>query len=296
MPVAVGERVILRDLVARARSELEAAGVRDAHLDARLLVCAAADADHADLIARGDRTVPGGAESLALEFVARRVGGEPVSRILGRREFWSLQFEITPATLDPRADTETAVQAVLDLAVVSNWRERPLRICDLGTGSGCLLIALLRELATASGVGVDISGDALAVARRNAAAHDVAGRAEFVQADWTRGLTGPFDLVVANPPYIPSRNIAALDREVRDHDPGVALDGGPDGLNAYRVIVEGARRLLAEDGWLVLEVGAGQADTVRGLMTDAGFAADRRVPSVVRDLAGRERCVRAVSR
>ena len=153
MSVAVREQVRLCDLVARARGELDAAGVPDAKLDARLLVCAAADADHADLISRGDRPVADAAEDLALEYVARRAGGEPVSRILGRREFWSLQFEVTPATLDPRADTETVIEAVLELAALYHWRGRPLRICDLGTGSGCLLISLLRELAHASGVG-----------------------------------------------------------------------------------------------------------------------------------------------
>jgi release factor glutamine methyltransferase len=295
MPVAVRDMVILRDLVARAAGVLDAAGIADAHLDARLLVCAAAQASHTELVAGGERAVTVAAHERAQDYVARRIAGEPVSRILQRREFWSLEFEVSQNTLDPRPDSETLVAAVLELSDLFGWRGGRLRICDLGTGSGCLLVALLSELPTASGLGVDICGEALATARRNATAHKLDARAEFVEGDWVEGLAGRYDIIVSNPPYVRSRDIATLETEVRDHDPRIALDGGADGLDAYRRIVRGARGLLATDGWLVLETGEGQAAEVLQMMADAGYGTDHAARPVVRDLGGRERCVRAIA-
>ena len=296
MDAVARDDALLRDLAAAARDELAAAGIEGAELDARLLVCAAAGADHAELIAGGDREVDRAAAGLLRRFVSRRVAGTPVSRILGRREFWSLEFEITPATLDPRPDTETVVEAALQAVEFSGQRARDLRICDLGTGSGCLLVTLLAELPGAVGLGVDVSAEALAVARRNAEAHDVSRRADFVETSWTDGLEGRFDLIVSNPPYIRSDDIASLAPEVRDHDPPVSLDGGADGLDAYRRIVADAFARLEGGGWLVLEVGAGQAAAVYQMMADAGYEADGALPGIVRDLAGHERCVRAIAR
>lgn len=294
MQAATGDRPSLRALAEAVHQELDAAGLPGAWLDARLLVCAATGCDHAELIAFGERRAEDGAGDRLHGFVERRIAGEPVSRILGRREFWSLCLEIGEATLDPRADSEAVVEAALDLVRRFGWEERPLRICDLGTGSGCLLLAVLSELPEAYGVGVDISPAALVVARRNAMAHGLAGRVDFVCGDWLDPVKGGFDLVVANPPYIARNEIAELDREVRLHDPLIALDGGSDGLDAYRRIIPAARAALTRGGWLVMETGAGQAAGVEAMLADHGYCARRDVAPVVRDLAGRARCVRAV--
>ena len=276
-----------------ARARLEAAAIPGAALDARVLVCGVLGRDAADLIAHGDLPLDTAQWNAVEHSVARRLTREPVARILGHREFWSLRFRITEATLDPRPDSETVVSAALEAAALSNPGGRPLRIADLGTGSGCLIITLLSELEGARGVGIDRSLDALAVARTNAGDHGVADRLDLICADWLEGYAGRFDLIVSNPPYIRSGDIAALDREVSGHDPRGALDGGPDGLDAYRRIVRQARHRLTEHGWLVLEVGDGQADAVSAIMSTEGFVLDRALPSKSRDLGGRVRCLRA---
>lgn len=286
-PTSLGE---LLDETARTLCE---AGIETARLDARLLVCAAAGASHADLIADAARPVTPVAADAARRHAARRCAGEPVSRILGEREFWSLTFALSGATLDPRPDSETLVQAALDTVDACGWRGRALRILDLGTGSGCLLAALLHELPDAHGVGVDISAEACRMARVNARSAGVASRAAFVCASWVEALQGQFDLIVSNPPYIRSADIASLDREVREHDPLAALDGGDDGLDAYRQLATTVRRVCGSDGWLVVECGAGQADAVSALLTEAGWRPPRGDRAVVCDLAGRARCVRA---
>lgn len=286
----------LSGLVARARRRLREAGVPGADLDARVLACAAAGAKHVDLLANGGMLVDAETETTLDRHVDRRVSGEPVSRIVGHREFWSLCFDISPAVLDPRADSETIIEAVLELAESGQEGERFRRVCDLGTGSGCLLIALMTELDHAVGVGVDICPDALRIARHNAATHKVEHRAHFVCADWTAPLSGGFDLIVSNPPYIRSGDIAALKPEVRRHDPLQALDGGADGLDAYRRVISGARTLVDPGGWLVVEAGAGQAAEVKHLMKAEGFRLDDSFSSVVCDMAGVERCVRAQAR
>ena len=293
MPAVACDGATLRNLASQVRRDLEAVGITEAHLDARLLVCAATGTEHSDLVSDGDRPVRTEAVELARMYVARRAAREPVSRILGRREFWSLDFELNDATLDPRADSETVIEAVIGLRAHMPWHDGLLRICDLGTGSGCLLVALLTEFAHATGVGTDISAYALEMAGRNADAHGVSARADFVRADWTNGLTGPFDVIVSNPPYIASADIAGLAREVRDHDPRRALDGGADGLDAYRRIIGPARDLLSPGGWLAVEVGDGRASAVRQMMLDAGYILDRPEVSVVCDLGGHPRCVRA---
>lgn len=222
-------------------------------------------------------------------FLQRRAAGEPVSRIVGRREFWSLEFEIDGAVLDPRPDTEAVVEAVL--STVAD-RHAPLEVLDLGSGSGCILLALLSELPHAHGLGVDRSAAALATARRNARRLGLADRCGFLAADWAAAIAGDFDVVVSNPPYVRRGEIDALDAEVALYDPRAALDGGWDGLDAYRALAVELSRLLRPGAVAALEVGAGQARDAAALLSAAGL----RPVDVRRDLAGRERCLVVLGR
>jgi release factor glutamine methyltransferase len=246
-------------------------GLATPELDARLLVAHALGLDHAALAADAARIL-GATEAEAIAaLAARRRAREPVARIIGVKEFWGLDFKLNGATLVPRPETETVVEAVLTLLDRTQGRCAELRIADLGTGSGALLLALLSELPLARGVGTDISAAALGCARRNAAALGLAARAAFVACDFGAALRGPFDVVVSNPPYVRRDEIATLAPEVRVFDPWAALDGGADGLDAYRSIAATARQLLAPDGVLVFELGAGQLEAVEGLMAAAGL-------------------------
>jgi release factor glutamine methyltransferase len=210
------------------------------------------------------------AEEARLEgFAKRRLAGEPVWRILGEREFWGLRFSLSPATLEPRPDTETLVDAVLER--LRERRQEPLSVLDLGTGTGCLLIAVLSEFPRATGLGVDLSQEACNTARGNAALNGLADRARFQQGVWAEGLDQRFDLVLSNPPYIPSDEIATLDISVREHDPHLALDGGEDGLGPYRIFARSLPAVLAPGGLVVLEIGAGQEADVVALMGEGGF-------------------------
>jgi release factor glutamine methyltransferase len=214
------------------------------------------------------------AESTRLEaFANRRLAGEPVARIIGEKEFWGLPLQLSPTTLVPRPDTETVVELALDLLRAGGDLTRPLRIADLGTGTGAILLALLSELPAAHGFGTDISPEALRTAAANAARAGLAGRAAFLACDYASGLSGSFDLIVSNPPYIRSADIAALAREVRNHDPLAALDGGADGLDAYRALIPQAAALLAPGGALIVEAGAGQSGQIQALMVAAGLTA-----------------------
>jgi release factor glutamine methyltransferase len=266
------------------RQILAEAGLETAALDARLLVLAALRIPAAELIARPDLPLaPPEAETLAA-FARRRLAHEPVARIVGGREFWGLPFALSPETLVPRPDTETLVETALGLVPD---RRAPLRIADLGTGSGCLLVALLHERPEATGLGVDLSFGALVTARRNAQANGVGARAHFALSRWADGVAGPFDLVVSNPPYIASPVIPGLDPEVREHDPLLALDGGPDGLEPYRIILGEAGRLLAPGGLLVVEIGYDQAQAVKGLAEAHALE----ILTIAHDLSGNPRCV-----
>ncbi|GLK68439.1 peptide chain release factor N(5)-glutamine methyltransferase [Hansschlegelia plantiphila] len=268
-----------REAVRRAAARLAAADVASPQLDARLLALEAFGIDHAILLADGNVPIALGDSDCLDRLVERRIAGEPVARITGRREFWGLDFALAPETLVPRPDTETVVEAAL--AEVGD-PDRPLRVLDLGTGSGCLLLAVMSELPEAFGVGVDLSPVAAATARANAQALGLGGRTGFVVGDWSASISGSFDLVVSNPPYIVSGEIAELDKDVRDHDPRLALDGGPDGLHHYREILGQAAPLLSPGAAMVLELGAGQGPEVSGLALDAGLKIRRIVP----DLAG----------
>ncbi|MDX7951410.1 peptide chain release factor N(5)-glutamine methyltransferase [Lichenihabitans sp. Uapishka_5] len=270
----------------RVAQALEAAGVPDAALDARIFIEDATGLGAAALMAE---TPLDPAATATLEaWVARRLAGEPVFRIIGRREFWGLDLAVTPDVLDPRPDTETIVEAAL--RALGPRRTAPLRICDLGTGSGAILAALLSECRQARGWGVDRSRSACGVARHNLAGLGLDDRALVLQGSWGAALPeGGFDLVASNPPYIETAVIPTLATEVRDHDPALALDGGPDGLACYRLIAADLPRLLAPGGIAVLEVGAGQAAAVADLMRQAGLVEhDSR-----RDLGGHERAVLA---
>jgi release factor glutamine methyltransferase len=246
------------------------AGLDSPDLDARILVGHALVLDHAALAAQAERRLTGDEADTVAALARRRLNREPVARIVGAKEFWGLPIALNADTLVPRPETETIVEAAL--AALGDARDQPLRIADLDTGSGALLLALLHELPAARGVGTDISAAALACARANAAALSLGSRAAFVACDHGAALGGGFDLVVANPPYVASGAIAGLEPEVRDFDPRRALDGGADGLTAYRAIAADAKRLLAPDGSLVLELGAGQLDAVRSLTVAAGLA------------------------
>jgi release factor glutamine methyltransferase len=266
----------------------QASGIEDPKREAGITLCAASGVSPAALIV-GPREPLGSAARRVEEFAARRAAGEPLSRIVGEREFWGLRLAISPQVLDPRPETETIVEAAVRL--LRNRREDSLRILDLGVGSGSLLCALLSEFAHARGVGVDISPGAANVARGNIEACGFAERAEIRIGDWTRGLEGNFDLIVSNPPYIRSADLPGLPREVRNFDPWLALDGGMDGLDAYRRILPESRSLLSAGAWLMVEIGAGQAAGVLAIAERCGFVETR----TCKDLAGLDRVVAARS-
>ncbi len=264
-------------------------GIPSAELDARVLVCAALGVDHAALVRDPDAPLGAGAAVLA-QFAARRFGCEPVSRIVGYREFWGLRFELGPQTLDPRADTETLIEAVL--AHVGADAGRPWRLLDLGVGSGAILGALLQSLPNAFGVGVDISAAACAIARNNLAANGFEKRSCIVCANWTAAIAGAFDIIVSNPPYIRAGDLGGLAAEVRLYDPRLALEGGVDGLDAYRAIIPAAAGLLAQGGLLALEVGLGQGRDVAALLRGASCGgAFFGEPNFRLDLNGRQRII-----
>lgn len=265
------------------------AGIDSPEVDARALLGQALRLSRAQLISQSDRLLEAREVAAVSALAARRLRREPVSRILGEKEFWSLSLQVTPDVLVPRPDTETVVEAALDFVTRGGLREEALRILDIGTGTGALLLALLRELPKASGIGTDISEAALSVARGNAERNALASRAQFLASDIAAGVAGPFDLIVSNPPYIVHADIATLDPEVRDFDPSLALDGGTDGLDVYRAIAAQAPLLLAPGGLLIVELGAGQEAAVRALFTIAGLTAGAARP----DLAGIPRALGA---
>jgi release factor glutamine methyltransferase len=273
-----------RMLTARFRTNT----IDSAELDARILIGAVLGLDLTGVIAAANRLLTSD-EAMRLEdFVRRRLDGEPVARILGHKEFWGLPLQLSAATLVPRPDTETVVELALEMVRAAALPDRSLRIADIGTGSGAILLALLSELPDACGFGTDISVAALRTASANAAALGLADRAAFVACDYAAALSGAFDLIVSNPPYIRSAEIAGLATEVREHDPLPALDGGTDGLDAYRALIPQTARLLAPRGVLVVEVGQGQSGDIEGLMTAVGLTLERPPKA---DLAGIQRAV-----
>ena len=263
-------------------------GIESAELDARLLVGAVLSLDLTGLITAAHRQLTPDESMRLEEFAQRRLKGEPIARLLGHKEFWGLPLQLSPATLVPRPDTETVVELALEMLRADGALSRQLRIADLGTGSGAILLALLSELPNAQGFGTDISQAALQTASTNAANAGLATRATFIACDYASGLSGPFDLIVSNPPYIRSADIADLAVEVRQYDPPAALDGGADGLSAYHALIPQAACVLAPGAALVVEVGKGQSSQIEGMMSAAGLTPTG-APKA--DLAGIQRAV-----
>ncbi len=275
-------------MLAGATVRLSGAGVDSARLDAGLILGAVLGMDRATLLAENTRRLSGQEIARFEALLARRLERRPLAQVLGHREFWSLDFLVTEATLDPRPDSETLVEAVL----ASRQGNPPARLLDLGTGTGCLLLSLLSEWRGAWGLGLDRSPEAAKVAARNASRLGLASRAAIVVADWSSGLRGTFDVVVANPPYIPEADLAGLAPEVARFEPRTALVAGADGLDDYRRIARALPELLAPGGLVGLEVGSGQAGAVADLLSAEGLL----VSGTVRDLAMVERVVLAKKR
>lgn len=270
-----------------ARARLKAAGVDSPVIDARLLLEAAAGATRADILADPHRALTPEQAAALDGYLERRGRREPVGRILGRQGVWRIMLSVTPHVLSPRSDSEV----IVDLALKAFGETQAFDMADLGTGSGAILLAVLSERPRARGIGADISDEALAVAKENAANLDLNGRATFLRTSWADGLpSDAFDLVVSNPPYIASAVIDTLDPEVREHDPRLALDGGADGLDAYRTLASEALRLLKPSGVFALEVGYDQAQAVTAMMREAGAAQLR----TAIDHGGRDRVVTGV--
>lgn len=280
----------LAEVLQDIERQLVAAGIESARADARILVCEATGIDRANIIGRSDLDLTDEQSAAVAELTTRRVRHEPIALIAGRREFWSLEFKVGPSTLIPRPDSETLVEAVLEQRPD---RLRAYRILDLGTGSGCLLLALLSEFAKATGLGVDASQDALDIAAGNAVDLGLAPRAAFAWGDWTSNLDpdrdGRFDIIVSNPPYITKPDWEKLDDDVRLYEPRTALVGGLDGLNPYRAFGPHLPDLLAPEGLFICEIGAGQAGEVSEILAESGLT----VLGARRDLAGIERCLLA---
>lgn len=274
----------LRHAILETTNQLKQARVDNPRLDARILVAHVLQTETAQTFLRNDMELTLDQEARLGQFVQRRMAREPVSRIVGTREFWGLPFTVTPATLDPRADTEVLVSAVIDHRHRFN-KENP-RILDLGTGTGCIMLALLQAIPEATGVAIDLDEDALQVARQNAEANHLSSRVQFARMSWAEGLMGPFDVIVSNPPYLSADDMAQLSPEVR-YDPEGALFGGADGLDCYRAIIGDVQRIIQTPGLLAFEVGMGQARQVATLLEESAF----RVVEIRSDLASIPRCL-----
>lgn len=281
--------VAMRELTA----QLARVGIEDAGGDVRRLIAGALGISGADILRAPERTLTVAELQVLRGYAERRQQREPVSRILGERDFYGRTFAISPATLDPRPDSETIIAAALEIAHEEGWLSQPLRILDVGTGTGCLLLTLLCELPHATGLGTDISPPALATAAHNARRLGVEDRVVWLRADALESVPGPFHMLVANPPYVRTPDIAGLEPEVRDFDPIGALDGGADGLVMYRRLATGAANVVAPGGWIVLEVGHDQADSVTALLKAENADIDPKSIRTCLDVAGKRRCVAA---
>jgi release factor glutamine methyltransferase len=274
----------IASILGRTALALAAEGFDEPRRRARRILAAALDLSAADVFANPDRMISAADGDRIAALLARILAQEPLGRILGEREFWGLRFALSADTLDPRPETETVVEALLKYLPPGG---NALRLLDLGTGTGCLLLALLSELPHAMGTGIDIVPGAVHMARCNARVLGLSGQAGFAAGDWGTALRGGFDAIVANPPYIASAALAGLPREVAAYDPHRALDGGTDGLAAYRAISADLPRLLAPCGIFAVEIGQGQADAAVGILIRTGLACRAIVP----DLAGIPRCI-----
>ena len=275
----------LSKLYQQTKETLAQSGIETPDIDARALICHRAGVEHTDFITNGAFEVPESVVKTIKADIQRRITGEPVSRILGVREFWGLEFIVTPDTLDPRADTETLVEAVLKYV---KDRQAPIRILDLGTGTGCIPIALLSELPNATAVAVDYSHAAARVSRENAAKHKMSSRFSVVQGDWMEALKeGVFDVIVSNPPYISPKEIEGLAPEVKNHDPIMALKAEKNGLECYEKIISQLKIHLNEQNRAFLEIGFGQLESLTGLAEESNL----RLCDSTADIAGIPRVV-----
>lgn len=270
-----------------------AAGIRTPLIDARLMLSHALGISQAQLGAEPGRPIIVGEGERLSALVKRRLAREPMSRILGLKKFYGRTFRLTSGILDPRRDTETLVTLALATVRKENRANEPLQILDLGVGAGNILVTLLAELPKAAGLGVDLSEECLEVSRANAADLGVADRCRLQQANWLEGVTGAFDLITANPPYMTDEGIAGLAPEAGAYDPRLALDGGADGLAAYRAIIPALEGVLAPGGRVVFQVGEGQAPSVEQMLHNFGFQMENREASVRRDAFGIERAIAA---
>lgn len=273
-------------LLHRATEAISKAGVKDARRDARILMCAATDVTLNSLLANPDQEISVSNNICFTDYVRRRCRREPVSRILGKRSFWNLDLVVTPNVLDPRPDSETVVQAVLDSL---NDQQGSFRLLELGVGSGALLLSLLNELPYATGVGVDLCSKAVLVAKENAINAGLGSRTYFATMNWSDALDARFDIVISNPPYIMSSSIDSLSPEVACYDPLLAIDGGPDGLEAYRCLARILPSLLAPGAVVGVELGFGQLAAVVNIFSNSSLQVDE----IRRDLSGRSRCLLA---
>lgn len=267
-----------------AQARFKAATLDSPSIDARILLEAATGAGRVDILTDPYRVVTPEQAAKLEDLVQRRLNREPVSKILGKKGFWKIMLNVTADVLSPRPDTEVLV----DIVTLAFTKDRAFEMADLGTGSGAILLATLAERAGARGVGIDISNEALVVARENAATLSLDDRSSFAHGNWAEGLAdNSYDVVVSNPPYIPSKDIAGLDPEVRNHDPLLALDGGEDGLEPYRILAPEIKRILREDGVFAVEIGWDQGPQVKALFEEAGFSDVK----IVKDLGDRDRVI-----
>lgn len=269
----------LNEVLAQAAKRLEQAGIESAKLDARLLLQHILQCDHAAIVRDGHSDVSPENRQTFDGLLARRESREPLSYIVGYRDFWKDRFVVSADVLDPRCDSETLIEAMLEHKIP---HDTPYRIADFGCGSGCLLLSLLREYSASTGTGVDLSEKALAIAVQNAKALMLSARVNFLQNNWASALQNRFDMIISNPPYIADKEILTLEPEVKDFEPMMALSGGDDGLAAYRMLMPQIQRCLMPDGVAVLELGLGQADDVSQLAKSAGLS----VVTIRADLAG----------
>ncbi len=266
------------------KKTLRDAGVETAVLDARLLMMFVLDVSIEELLLRRYELFPISLENQLNGFVKKRAEGMPIAKIIGQKEFWGLPFKTSTNTLDPRPDSETLVEAVLHQI---DDKKSAYHILDLGTGTGCLLISLLCELPNATGLGVDKNLDALKIAQENACENNVANRSEWRESNWFSHIDEKFDIIISNPPYIPSADMADLSRDVREYDPLNALDGGMDGLEPYRILARDFQEYLNNnDGFIAVEYGAGQSNQVRDIWNQES----EMIQKVYKDLSGIKRC------
>lgn len=271
--------------LAAARKRLQAAGIADPLLDARLLIAEVVGFSLTDFVMKPDRVVTPEESARIAAMIERRANGEPVHRILGHREFHGLDLLLSKETLEPRPDTEVLVDTLLPALKKVVSAKGSARILDMGTGTGAIVLALLKECPEATGIGSDISADALETAARNAARNDLGARFEAIRSDWFEKISGRFDIIVSNPPYIRTDIVATLDQEVRNHDPMAALDGGQDGLAPYRLIAADAGRFLVENGIVGVEIGFDQRLDVSAIFASHGFS----LLDAVKDYGGNDR-------